>query len=488
MSDSTWKVSSNRGRHGSLGYRSARVAAGEGRSYVLYPGYAHGDRDRLKLIGQSREFLRNNAIYKGLIERMVSYIVGNGFELQAMSGSAAAVTKIEKLWKDWFGKPEIRGILSGSQVAKMIIRELLVAGDSTVLKTNKGLIQIFEAEQLDGDKSFPNGIKKDKYGRPVRFHICPWKSYAIDKRNGSSFGPDEILFLTNPERPSQMRGIPASQASFSMLERVNDVCDSEAIAWQLLSRIAASVIRQDGPSLAYAESKEDPNKSSDQLDGDLARRVVELDYALLFHGAPGEEIKGIDRNIPGKDFPASVRMFLRLLGLPLGCPLELVLLDWTQSNYSQSRAVLEQAYENFGFYQKLLIDFIFRPLFQWKLAGWIAAGSIGKSTKIDDSWITPTFPWIDQLKEAQAQAAKIDRGFVTHTEVCKSLKSDRDEVIGIREKEVRDAIARAQKIAADTGEKVDWRIFAGLEAAQAAKPAGPDEDDAGEKKKEKDDE
>ena len=178
-------------------------------------------------------------------------------------------------------------------------------------------------------------------------------------------------------------------------------------------------------------------------------------------------------------------MFLRLLGLPLGCPLELVLLDWTQSNYSQSRAVLEQAYENFSFYQKLLIDFIFRPLFNWKLAGWRSAGEIGKRAKIDDSWITPTFPWIDQLKEAQAQAAKIDRGFVTHTEVCKSLKSDRDEVIGIREREVRDAIERAQKIAADTGEKVDWRIFAGLEAAKAEKPAGPDGDDDGEEKKEK---
>jgi len=488
MSQKT-KISGYRRIYGSLGYRSARVATSEGRSYVLYPHYAHGDRDRLKLIGQSRQFLRDNAIYKGLIERMVSYIVGNGFELQAESSSASTVRKTEKLWSDFFAGPEIRGILSGPQVAKMVIRELLVAGDSTVLKTDKGLIQIFEAEQLDGDKSYPNGIKKDRYGRPVRYHLCPWKSHAVDKRNGRSYPASDIMFVTNPERPSAIRGIPASQAAFSMLHRVNDICDSEAIAWQLLSRLAVTVVRQEGPQIAYTESKTDPNKSTDQLEGDLARRVAELDYALMFHGEPGEEIKGIDRNIPGRDFPASVRMFLRLLGLPLGCPLEIILLDWTRSNYSQSRAVLEQAYENFSFYQRLAINSFFRPLFEWKLAGWRNSGLVAKTAKIKAGWITPTFPWIDQLKEAQAQASKIDRGFVSHTAVCKFLKSDRDEVIAAREREVRDAIERAKKIEDDTGEKVDWRIFAGLEASASKSKAQPaDDDDADADKEKKEDE
>lgn len=47
-------------------------------------------------------------------------------------------------------------------------------------------------------------------------------------------------------------------------------------------------------------------------------------------------------------------------------------------------------------------------------------------------------------------------------------------MIDAREKEVRDAIERAQKIEKDTGEKVSWKIFAGLketpDKAQLAKP------------------
>lgn len=468
----SFTIDGYKGFYTSLGYRSARIATSEGRSYMLYPGSAHDERDRKRLIGQSRDFMRDNAIYKGMIERMVNYIVGNGFQLQLRGASDSTISKVEGLWKDWFRKPEIRNLLSGTMVSRMILRELIVAGDVAILKTDKGLIQIFESEQIDGDKPwYPNGIKKDSFGRPVGFQLNPWKNYSIDKKNGRKIDAQDVLFITNPERPSQIRGIPACQSSFAMLHRINDVCDSEAIAWQLLSRLAISIIRQQGPEQTYTESREDPNKTASELEGDLATRLTELDYALIFHGNQGEEVKGIERNIPGMNFTESLRMFLRLLGLPIGLPLELILLDWTQSNYSQSRAVLEQAYENFLFWQQQLEDFFYRPLFEWKLSQWQSQQDNGKSlvgqrNKIVVELIKPTFPWIDQLKEAQACATKVERGFTTHSQICKSLNTDRDEVINRRENEVRDAIKRAKKIEDELGEKVPWQIFAGMKPSQ----------------------
>jgi capsid protein len=468
------------GTYGALGYRSARVARSEGRSYFSYPGSAHDERDRANLIAQSRDFMRSNAIYKGMIDRMVSYIVANGFELQVTGPAAGTIKKIEKLWRDWLRRPGVRGVLSGSKVARMVMRELLVAGDTAILKTKKKLIQHFEAEQIAGDKRwYPNGIKKDQYGKPVNFQLCPWKSNSVDIKKGTKVAAENVLFLTNPERPSSLRGVPACQSAFPMLHRINDVCDSEAIAWQLLSRIAVSFEREGGPLVGHTESREDPNKSADELEGDLATRLTEMAYALIFHAEPGEKVTGIERNIPGKDFSASLRMFLRLLGLPLGCPLELVLLDWTKSNYSQSRAVLEQAFQNFIEWQGMLTDFFYEPLFQWRFADWQAAGLIGKNVKVTISLITPTFPWIDQLKEAQAYGAKVDRGFTTHGQVCKSLNTDRTEIVDQREKEVRDAIERVKKIKAETEVDVPWQIFAGMEPPKAAAPkdkAEPDED------------
>lgn len=472
------------GCYTSLGYRSARVAASEGRSYLSYPGSTHDERDRKKLIAQSRDFMRNNAIYKGMIERAVSYIVGKGFELQVNTGTTSVDQKIEKFWKDWYKKPEIRNLLSGSSISRMICREAMVAGDVAVLKTNKGLIQIFEAEQIDGKSPFTNGIKKDSFGRPVKFQLCPWKNYGIDSTHSQKVDAINVLYVSNPERPSQIRGVPASQASFPMLHRINDVCDSEAIAWQILSRFAVTINEENGAEQSYISSKEDPNKSSDETEGDLATRVTELDYAVIFRANPGEKIQGIERNIPGQTFSESVKMFLRLLGLPLGIPLEIILLDWTNSNYSQSRAVLEQAFETFIAWQELLKDFYFTPLFEWKLETWLSQGLIGRRNNIQFDWIMPTFPWIDQLKEAQAYATQVEHGFITHNQACKSRNTDRADVITQREREIREAIEKAQKIKKDTGQDVPWEYFAGLkpkkdksELAKTEKDESEDKED-----------
>jgi capsid protein len=282
------------------------------------------------------------------------------------------------------------------------------------------------------------------------------------------------------DRLSAIRGVPVCQSAFPMLHRINDVCDSEAIAWQLLARLALSVTRQEGPKHATAESVNDPNKSENAL----AARLTEMDYALIYHGNPGDEIRGIERNIPAQNFSESLRMFLRLLGLPLGLPLEFVLLDWTQSNYSQSRAVMEQAYQIFQDWQDMLEGFFFTPLLQWKLSHWLESGLVRTTNNVTWEWIKPTFPWIDQVKEAEAYGKKLYRCLVSQTAVCKSLNTDRDDVVTLREREIEDAIERSARLEAKHGVIVPWQHFAGLEVLQvkdaaAAKAMGEGSEDEG---------
>jgi len=453
----------SKGFYSAFGYRSARVAAGEGRTASVGSGDFHLQYDRVKLINQSREFLRDNAIYKGLIERAVAYIIHNGFKLQSNAVSTKISSKVEKLWRAWWRSPEVRGLLSGDGVAKMICREMLVAGDTGAIKTDKSLIQLIEAEQIASKSRMGDGIAKNIYGTPTKFFISPYSNTGmIDLAKGRDVAANDFLYVTNTERPSQTRGVPPCQSAFAMLHRINDVCDSEAIAWQILSKIAVSVTREDGSTFGVGESIRDPNKTSD-TSGDLTIRLTELDSALIFHGEPGDKIAGVERNIPGQNFTESLRTFLRLLGLPLGLPLELILLDWTQSNYSQSRAVLEQAYTTFEGWQSLIEDFFYRPLFEWKVRQWVADGELSEREDIyEHEWIKPTFPWIDQLKETEAYGAKVDRGYATHAQVCKSLNSERDDIVNTREKEVKDAIARSAAIKKETGIDVPWQIFAGM--------------------------
>lgn len=492
----TLDIQQQRGTYGftGYGYKAATAATHDGRAYTSYSGDQHLSFHRKKLLAHSRDLLRNNGIYVGMIERAVSYIVGGGFGLRVRTANKKANTKIEGLWRQWFKRPEIRGLLNGGQVGRMVCRELLAAGDVGITKTDKATIRLIEAEQIDHPLC-DDGIAKDAYGTPKTYHVCPYgKNGVVSSHDAKPVHARDFLFITDPKRPSQTRGVPALQSSFPMLHRISDVCDSEAISWQLLARFAVAVLREGGPEMGYAESASNTEKTDSDSD-DTTTRITELDYALMFHGQPGESVQGIDRNIPGKDFPESIRMFLRLLGLPLGLPLEIILLDWTKSNYSQSRAVLEQAFETFECYQDILEAAFFAPLLAWKIDHW--SGAVSKKA-MDElrlgvnrdgapvvEWIRPSFPWLDQLKEAQAQAAKLDRTLTTHAHVCKSLKLDREDVLATREQEVTEAIEIGQRLSKKFDTDVDWRIFAGLDTKAAAPAVEEDPDDEDETDDEK---
>jgi len=472
----------HRGAYGftGFGYRAATTATADGRAYLSYSGDKHLDYHRKQLLAQSRDFERNNAIYLGMVERMVSYIVGNGFGLRVKTSSRQANRALEGLWRQWWKRPEIRGLLSGPQVIRQVCRELIVAGDTGAVKTDKATIRLIEAEQID-HQALSDGISKDDYGAPMFYYVAPYNSAGrVDVMRAQGVQAKDFLFVTNPTRPSQTRGVPQFQSAFPVIHMLADIMTSEAISWQQLSRYAVSITREAGPAAGFIESAVDEDKSDDEGD-DTTTRVTELDYALLFHGQPGEKLEGVNRNIPGANFPESVRMFLRLLGLPAGLPLEIILLDWTKSNYSQSRAVLEQAFETFQAYQDLLEEQFYGPLLAWKLEHWSqdigsrALEEIRSGMRSDGTpsyeWIRPTYPWLDVKAEAEAHAAKLDRTLTTHAHVCKSQKLDREDVLSTRKAEVEEAIQMAQEIEKKfEGVKVPWQIFAGL-AAPSASPA-----------------
>jgi capsid protein len=456
------------GAYNQLGYHAARIASREGRTATSGSGDAHQRIDRQRLINQSREFHRDNGIYTGIIEQAVTNVIDDGYRLQMTTPDKDVNAQIEAKWRQFMENPEAKGVLTGEQVEQLVARELFICGDIGVIKLKSGQIQIVESEQIAGKKYEDNGIETDTIGRPIRYWVSPYTPYGgVDTHHAVAISPEDFLFISDPRRSSALRSVPPCESSFPMLHRINDVCNSEAQAWQVLSMMALAIIRKDGAEAGFVESIEDTGKTA----GQIPQRVTELDYAMIFHGEPGEEIKGIERNIPGQNFTESLVMFMRLLGLPIGMPLELSLLDWTKSNYSQVRAMLQQAHKTFRMWQKLIRNRFHNPILRWKLDGWLA--EIGYDGPVSWNWIMPTFPWLDELKEAQAWGFKVERCYSTHGHACKSLGLERDEVVAARAAEVKEAIDIAKKLKEETGVDVPWQIFAGLKyEPEAGRPGG----------------
>lgn len=462
-----------------MGYRAAAEARASGR--VLASGGSgdyHLRWDYQTLRRQSQEFDRDNGLYHGLINRALDNIIGSGFRLQARTDNAKTNATIERLWAEERDGLEIRGLDDFHGIERLGLRHLLVDGDVGAIKLEDGRIQIVEAERItDGSSPGSLGIELNEVGVPTAFLVADYDQWGQIRGKSRTIGADAFIFMAHRQRISQTRGIPAQVCNFPMFHRINDVLDSEAIAWQILSRIAIIINQRDAARIGQLQTTEDQSAS----EADLATRYQDIGDALIFRGEPNEEVRGVEHNIPGQNFAQNITMYLRLLGLPLGFPLELVLLDWSQTTYSSARAALEQAYRMFAVWQGLLRRAWHGPIYRHWIASKVATGRLPARPDIArHEWLVPPFPWIDPKAEAESKLTMVRGGFALHSDVLKSENRDRDEFIDQRAAEIRGAIMAAKRLEAETGTPVPWQHFAGLEAdTERQAPAERDSEDSG---------
>jgi len=412
--------------------------------------------DRDVMMRQSRALARDNGLFQGIHRVAIDNILGGGFALQATTSNAKTNERLEALFAEWCEAPEIRGMDVWDQVEQFALSDMMIAGDVGAILLAEGQIQFVEAERIDhggtsprsATNSMESGLELDAYGKPVRFFVKDYDARSSSTRGRArAIDAGDFVFAANRRRSSQTRGVPALLATFADINRLDDILSSEAASWQILSRLAVARKQDDGPQLAAQQAIAQNN--SDATTEDLAQTVHDVGMALIFNCKPGESIEGITHNIPGPNFEQSVRVYLRLLGLPLGLPLELIILDWSQSNYSSARAALEQAFLNFRRWQLRMMRSWHTPIYRWRVRSWIEAGLIAERPDIfRHTWIAPEFPWLDQLKEAQAWGMKLDRGLALHAEALKSVRRDRTEWLGMREREIDEAHEIAAKLAA----------------------------------------
>lgn len=491
------------GAYSAYGYHSARQAAKDGRSPPSAGAAASHDRfDRERLIAQSRTFLRNNGLYRGIGRAWRQLIHGDGFKINVRPADAETATddlkaycnEVEADWRAFWAMPDVRGRLSGRRIGALIVDELFAAGDVGVVlaDVDGGRLQVVEAEQIHGRTSvLDDGIEKDTWGRPTKFWVCPYdsRSGSLAYRDAKEYAPGEFLLIGAQDRASSTRSVPPLQASFPNLHRLEDIANSEAVAWQMQARIAVMVNRKSGAPMPGEGNRADPNRTTAE-DGDSATpRVVDVGYGLFFFGEQGDEVKGMERTAPSRSFRESHSSLARLLGMPIGMPLELFLFDWTQNNYSQTRAVVALCADAFLEWLLLLEESFYAPVQRWRMQRAQAAGKLRAAPgEIVVEWIKPAFPWIDLLAETQAHGEAVAKGFRSYSSVVKSQNDDPDAVRAQQARDVEAAIEKADAIEKKyPGRVVPYQIFCGLPipgAPGAAKPEEPKKAPEPEKKPE----
>jgi capsid protein len=382
-----------------------------------------------------------NPIYQAMIDRVCDVILGgSGLTLQARTGNPAVNARLESLWRLHRRRPEIRGLDDHVGHQRLLLRHLFVDGDVGEIKDRAtGTVQIIEADRIashstraENQRRIERGIELDGPGRPQAFYIAPYDDFGLVRSGQAArVEAENFIFLAHRRRSSQTRGVPVQQANFAMFDRIEDICDSEAIAWQLLSRIAVAIEKEQAGNLEQATSVLKANRQGDEI----AQRIQEIGSGLIFWGRPGESVKGIDHNIPGRNFGESLKMFMRLLGLPFGFSLEFTLLIWSDTNYSSGRASKLQVERSCKPWCNQLADALTNE-YAWQIQRWVNARQIVKRGDLfEHTWFAEPYPFLDPVKEEQARVLRFECGTTSASIEAKAVGHELEDLAVTQEQD-----------------------------------------------------
>jgi capsid protein len=342
---------------------------------------------------------------------------------------------------------------------------------------------------VDGD-TIEQGVRLDKAGRIKGFYIADIDRWGSIRTNATAeLDARHAIFVQNPvKRSSQTRGMPHLVSGMSLAQRLDDILTSEAISWQVMSRLAVALTRDKATTRPAIRDGHNAESRSGTETKDLDTLVTEIGPSLIFQAKPGESIEGITQNRPAPNFDESVRLFIRLFGVPLGIPLELIILDYAGLNYSNFRGLLLAAFVNFRMWQRHIVTKFCIPTYRWQVGRAVADGRLAwRPGILNHTWDLPGWPWADLDKEVSGWAKMIDRGLATQTQALGSLSLDPAQQLRDRKAEIKQAWQTAQEIEEETAGGVKatqiWKHLAGLdmgktESAVKAANGGNDDGDS----------
>jgi lambda family phage portal protein len=399
---------------------------------------------------QSRGLYRDNAIARGMIERLVSLVVGPGFTLQATTPDRPWNDAVEDAFGGWAdSEADYRGRADLSMLTSMAYRHALIDGDVGFLWTDGGQLQSIAGERLAnpgnrGDTlTMVGGVEMDAGGRAQRYHIHDFNSQGsgIAYGTGRAIDAENFMLVSCPRMLDQTRGEPALAAVMDLIDQLDDLIEATIVA----NRVAAmfgvlfesAAPDQDLAAMAAAASSAGIETDDDEIGTKLA-----LEPGMIKTVPPGFKATQIKPEHPSQQFEGIVRQLVRLMGMDLGLPLELAMLDTKESNFSAGRMIVDLAHRQIAQVQKSLIRSFNRPVYRNRIGTWIQQGVIAMPSQGAGDfwdrhrWQAPPRPHFDREKEAKADILEIDNGLKTRRQAAEERGWDFDDLVAQRTAEI----------------------------------------------------
>lgn len=455
-------------------HKAASITARELSSWQPLKGSADNDLlpELSTIVSRSRDLARNHGVASGAIQTLSDNIVGTGFRLSAkpdykLLGKTKEweeewQVKVESVWRSWAETTtcDAAKMLNFSGLTTLVFKSCLINGEALVLplwlKERKfsTCLQLVEPDRLSNplqrmdSKELRGGIEIDKYGAPVAYHIR--KTHPGDYWIGSdmdsweripaytSFGRKRVIHIHDVERIGQTRGKPILAAIMPMFKMLDHYERSELQAAIVNAMIAAFI---ETPMDAESLNELFGGNSDDYLDAKKNWKV-KLEGGSIIPIFPGDKIAPFTPSRPNSAYGSFIENVLRNIGTGLNIPYELLLKDFSKTNYSSARAALLEAWRFFNGRRQWLADNWATPVYELWLEEAVNKGLVDAPDFYENryaytrcKWIGPGRGWVDPVKEAQACQLRMEIGLSTLEAECASQGLDWEEVVEQRVRE-----------------------------------------------------
>lgn len=428
------------------------------------------------IAARSYDLERNNGIAGGAIRTKVDNIVGSGLRL-ASKPDYRALGRTKEWADDWARNTEskwrtfanslefdaARQLTFGGMTA-LQLRSAFLSGDGLALAmwlpNRPGAkwataIQAVDSARLanpDGQLAFGkvrDGIELNEFGEPVFYNIRkshPGEIFGMDYDAAfervparTSQGRRKVIHLYEKLRSGQSRGkaiMAGVMGAFRMLDHYQRIELQTAVVNSMIAAFIETPMRGEDIADLFGDSKKYLQER------DKSGFDVKLTGASVVPLFPGDKMSAFNPTRPNSAYSAFVEAVLRYISTGLNMPYELLMKDFSKTNYSSARAALLEAWRYFMSRREWLATYWCNPVYELWLEEAVQRGEVdapdfyeNRAAYARAKWIGPGRGWIDPLKEAQASRERMATSQSTLEDECAAQGEDWEEVLEQRARE-----------------------------------------------------
>lgn len=408
------------------------------------------ERAGVPLRGLARHLEENHDISKGALDTLVAGVVGKGIQpepqVRLKDGSPATETNkaLLRLLEDWARVPEVTWEMDYWTVQRMAARTWLRDGEvltqllsGPVVGLDHGTMVPFSLELLEPDylpyshnsdePRIINGVELNAWGRPRAYHVA--KEHPGDGRSAAinlkRIPAENVLHVKYSTRLHQVRGVSVFASVLARMDDIKEIDESERVAARVAAAMAAFIKK--GVPADYEPTS---------IDGTGKPELRQLEWVpgMIFDDLlPGEDIGTIASNRPNNALIPFRDSQLRAAAAGIGSSFSSLARNYDGTYSAQRQELVESRLH----YEVLASHFIRRfcePVWRRFVTSAAASGLLPREANVDPetlgnaSHTMPPLPWIDPVKEAEANGMLEDRGYKSRTEIIRERGRRPDEV------------------------------------------------------------